>query len=105
MQAGLLTETINIYNPSITTNEYGETIQNYTKVYTTRAKVDYSGGRKNIENNEVFFDYTKTFHIRYYVTINENMLIEWQNKKYRILSIEELRKWNEKVITGELINE
>ena len=77
MQAGLLTETINIYNPSITTNEYGETIQNYTK----------------------------TFHIRYYVNINENMLIEWQNKKYRILSIEELRKWNEKVITGELINE
>ena len=105
MQAGLLTETINIYNPSTSSNEYGEQIQKYTLVCKTRAKVDYSGGRKNIENNEVFFDYTKTFHIRYYVPINENMLIEWHNKKYRILSIEVIRKWNEKIITGELINE
>lgn len=105
MQAGLLTESIKIYAPSTTCNDYGERIQDYTLIRQTRAKVDYSGGRKNIENNEVFFDYTKTFHIRYYVNINESMVIEWNGKKYRILSIEDVRKWNEKIITGELINE
>lgn len=105
MQAGRLNEVIEIFQPQIDKNEYGEQVQVYVKCYTTRAHVEYNSGNRNIENNEVVFNYNRTFHIRRYVQVNENYQIKWQGKYYRILSIEDVRPWNEKIIQTELINE
>lgn len=105
MQAGLLNELIEIYKPSIDTNEYGEQVQAYTKSYETRSQVIYNNGNKSITNNEVFYDYQKTFKVRRYVEVCENYQIKYKGKFYRILSIEDIRQYNHKVITTELINE
>ena len=47
MQAGLLNEIIEIYKPSIESNEYGEQVQVYSKQYETRAQVIYDSGNRN----------------------------------------------------------
>ena len=105
MQAGLLNELIEIYKPSIESNEFGEQVQVYTKSYDTRAQVIYDSGNRTTSNNEIVFNYHKTFKIRRYIEVMENYQIKYKNKFYRILTIEDIRQYNHKVVTAELINE
>ena len=105
MIAGRLNEVINIYHPTVTTNDYGEASEEYKLSYTTRAKVDHNSGARTVENNEIVFDYTKTFNVRSYVTVCNDDRIEWQGKMYRILTTQQRREYNDIMITAELINE
>lgn len=104
MQAGLLNELIEIYKPELTINEYGEQVQTFVKSYETKARVIHSSGSRNIENNEIVNNYSKTLQLRYYVDINETYQIKYQGKMYRVTSIEEVRQYNYKEIIVELIN-
>ena len=105
MIAGRLNEVIKIYNCTETVNDYGERETTYVYAYTTRAKVEFNSGHRSNENNEVVFSYAKSFNVRYYVPITETAQIEWQGKKYRILTIERRREYNDILINTELINE
>ena len=105
MIAGRLNEPIKIFHPTIIYNEYGEANEEYKEVYTTRAKVDHNGGTRTVENNEIVFDYTKTFNVRSYVPVCNDDRIEWQGKMYRILTTQQRREYNDIMITAELINE
>lgn len=105
-RAGLLNEVINIYSPTSTVNEYGEKIQTYTLSYTTRARVVHTSGNRSNENNEIFYSYQKSFTVRSYVPVTEYDQIEYCNKRYRILTIDNrIKVQNDKVIITELINE
>jgi hypothetical protein len=106
MRAGLLTELIDIYSPTYEVNEFGEKIQTYGLTYTTRARVEHNGGSRTNDNNEIFFDYSKTFTVRSYVPITESDQIEFEGKRYRVLSIENRRRdYNDKLVITELINQ
>lgn len=105
MNAGILKETITILQPRTTVNEYGEQVQMYIDKFTTRARVDWNGGNRNITNDEVLYNYQRTFHMRFYHTVSEFDVVLWQGKKYRIINIERIREYNEQIITTELINE
>ena len=105
MIAGRLNEVIKIYHPTVTTNDYGEASEEYKLLYTTRAKVDHNSGTRTVENNEIVFDYTKTFNVRSYVPVTDADRIEWQGKMYRILTTQQRREYNDIMITAELINE
>ena len=105
MIAGRLNEVINILSPKEVVNDYGERTTTYTKSYTTRARVEYNNGGRRNENDEIVFDYSKTFTIYPYVPVVETCIIEWQKRQYRILTIEYRREFNELIINTELINE
>lgn len=105
MRAGLLNKTIHIYRPTVTQNEYGEQVQQYNHHYTTRAAVDHMGGSRLLSNDEVVYDYSKTFKVWYYVPVQESDYILYNNKKWRIITIEPIQEHNEKEIQTELINE
>ena len=105
MQAGLLKELISIYKPELSSNEYGEQIQNYVRAYITKSQVKFNNGNRGESNGEIVSTYTVTFTIRRYNQIAENYLIKWYDRKYRILSIEDNKQYNYKRIIGELINE
>lgn len=105
-RSGLLNEIINIYSPTSTVNEFGEKVQTYSLSYRTRAKVDHNSGLRDNQNNEVFYTYQKTFTVRSYVPINEFDQVDYNGKRYRILTIEDRTKdYNDKQIITELINE
>lgn len=105
-RAGLLQEVIDIYSPTSTPNEYGELVQTYTKTYTTRTRVNnYSGTREN-ENNEIFYSYDKRFTVRSYVPVTEFDQVEYNGKRYRIITIDDrVKTRDEKIIVTQLINE
>lgn len=105
-RAGLLAEIIHILSPRFVVNEFGEKVQTYVETYKTRARVDHNSGNRSLENNEIFYWYQKTFTVRSYVPINEFDLIQYNNKRYRVLSIEDrIHDYNEKLIITELVNE
>ena len=72
---------------------------------TTRAKVEYNTGARTKENDEIVFNYQKTFNLRSYVPVVDTSQIEWQNKRYRVLSVEKRRENNDLIVIAELINE
>ena len=105
-RAGLLNEVIQILSPSTTINEFGETVQTYKVTYVTRARVEHNNGTRTNENNEIFYSYQKTFTVRSYVPVNEFDLVEYNNKKYRIITIEDrIKAYNDKLLITELIND
>lgn len=105
MIAGRLNEVVRIYNVESTVNDYGERIEEYVLSMTTRARVDYNSGNRSNENSEIVFNYQKTFNVRSYAPVVDTSHIEWQDKMYRVLSVEKRREYNDIVVIAELINE
>lgn len=105
MRAGLLTERINVLQPVVTTNDYGEETTTWQNVYNTKARLVHTGGNRMNVNNEIFYNYTKTFQIRSYVPIQEYDRILWDGKQYRILDIEPDRQQQQITVKTELVND
>lgn len=103
MQAGILTEKIDIYRPTIEKNAYGEDITNYVLIYTTRARIVHTGGGRTLENESIFYDQTKLLEIRDYVPVDYYDIIEWNDRKYRVIDIEPFKKQQKQQIKIELI--
>ncbi len=105
MIAGRLNEVVKIYNVESTVNDYGERMEDYVLSMTTRARVDFNSGNRTHENDEIVYNYQKTFNVRSYVPVTDTSHIEWQEKMYRVLSVEKRREYNDIVVIAELINE
>lgn len=105
MEAGKLKDRIKILQRNIITNEYNEQGVEYITYRETKAQVIYKQGNKVIENDEVVQMYNPTFIVRNYIQVNETMLIEFKDDRYRILSIIEDSKKQNKTIYTEKVNE
>ena len=105
MWAGLLNEHVDIMKYVTTLNEYGETLQTLTKVYSTRAKVVHLSGSRTNRNDEIQYPYSKTYVMRYHTPIDEDNLIKWDNKLWRVISIDHDRGMQQTVIITEIVNE
>lgn len=106
MQAGKLTEKIQFYSPYHQKTEYGsKTKTTYTYAFSTRATYKYTSGQRVNQNDEIFFDSNHSFIVRYYVPVEEEMRIKYDDKTYRILSIEPNKTRREKTINVEVVNE
>lgn len=105
MRAGLLSELITIKRRVTTVNESGQKEHKYVKLRTTRARVIYTSGTRNIENKDILWDYQFKFEVWDYVDVTEKDLIEHDAKEYRIKSINHDKHQQKKIITTELITE
>lgn len=105
MQAGLLKDIIEFEQRELITNEFNEQMIVYKPCLTTKAQVIYSDGSRAIENDEMVFNYSPIFNIRYYHNVNETMRIKFNNQYYRIVSIQPFKQYQYKRIITELINE
>lgn len=105
MNAGKLTEQIEIFTPIITKNDVGEQATEYKLKLSTKANVQHNKGNRDIENNEVVYNYSRTFEVRIYVDVSEFDRIKWKNKYYRILDIDTNKELQQITILTELVNE
>lgn len=106
MQSGILTEIIHIERLQTVNNEYGEIeTEIYKPHIRTRANVKYNSIGRTEDNNELFFAQDVTFIVRIYHDIRDLDRILWNGGKYRILSIEKNKQFQQKIIHTELINE
>lgn len=108
MQAGRYNKIIDILRKKVTINDFGEHEQGYEKNYSTKAYVEYNGGGRTNDEMEMTYIYGVKFTVRSYVDVQDDDLIEYQHKQYRILSIEDRSDdpvYNDKIITTTLVNE
>lgn len=105
MNAGILNEIIEIYQPSITIDEYGNQSTDYKLKYTTRAKVSHNSGNREVQDNEVVYIYNKEFIVRMYIEIGDFDRIKWNGKFWRVLQIEPNKEYQEIKVNTELVNE
>jgi SPP1 family predicted phage head-tail adaptor len=105
MYAGSLKETIIFERPVDSKSEFGDSTIKWVTDRQTKASVEYSNLNRTTENDEIFFSADVIFRIRIYHKIQETMRIKWENRYYRILSIEKQRTQQQITIKTELINE
>lgn len=105
MQAGLLNKIIEVYQPVTTINEVGSSTITWECIITTRANVRNVGMNRGQQINEIFYPTTKEFTIRSYHSIDEFYRIKYDNKFYKIISVDNRREYNDIVILADLINE
>lgn len=105
MWAGLRNEVVDIMRYTNAPNEYGEIVKTLTKEYTLRAKVNHLSGSRTVRNDEIQYPYNKTFVMRYNAPITEDNLIRWQNKLWRVQSIDNDRDMKQLVVVTEIVNE
>ena len=105
MIAGKLTEVIGIYKLVTSTNEYGSVDNDYLKIKDTKAQVKYNSGNRVNQSDEYYNTSSITFIIRSYHQIDETMIITYNSRKYRIISIENNKQYNLINLITEEINE
>lgn len=105
MNGGRLQELITVQRPTITKDDYGANVIVWKDIIHTRADVQYDNGGRATENGEIVFNYTKVFTMRIYHKVDEKDRIVWNEKKFRILSIEPSKEQQKLTIRTELINE
>lgn len=105
MRSGRLTNIVKILQPQRVESEYGEEKFEYVEKYITRAQVNFNPTGRTVENDEIVFDTTLSLTVRYYVPVEALDAVEWNGKRYRVISIQPKREFNEKYITVELIND
>jgi hypothetical protein len=105
MWAGLLEECIEIWDATTVKNDYGEAKETRALSYSTRAKVGHVGGNRTVINSEIQIPYQKNFVVRAYVPIKDTSWIKYNDKYYRVLSIELDRQLKQKIIITEIVNE
>lgn len=104
MRAGLLNEVITIYSKTITKDEVGYEKTELTKKLKTRARVVHKSGNRANENGEIVYSNFDTMSVRMYVPIENNDIIKWLGREYRVLYISPDRTRQEIDIDVELIN-
>ena len=104
IQAGEMRYDIIIQKKIIVKDNYGAQATTFTDYLYLKAAVKYNSGNKVMENNELFNTKNIRF-ITYYRDIKEDMRIEFNEKRYKILSITEIGFKEGFEIIGELINE
>lgn len=103
--AGRYNEPIEIWDIVSERNAFGEQVDERLKTYETRAQVVYTGGARQVRNNEIQTPYTKSFIVRIYVPVLDTSWIKWKDSFYRVTSIDASRQYQEQTITTELVNE
>lgn len=105
MIAGRLLEKITIQKPVKQKTDFGSIDIVYEDVIETRAQVTFQRMTRVDQNNELFMPNTTTFTVRRYHNIDNDYIIKWNDRLYRITSIN-LNKHKQLIdIIGEYINE
>lgn len=104
MNAAILKTPIDIYELVTTKTEYGTIQTSYRKKTQTRAYVQFNSENQVVSEGEIWFPVNRTFIVRAYVDIVETDQIEYEGKRYRILSINENKYYNDKSIITTLVN-
>lgn len=105
MRAGLLNKNVTVLKPVISVNEVGEQTTTYITKFTTKARLQHSLSSRDMENTEIFFNYTEIFTFRSYHDINEFDRLLYMGKTYRIFRITPEPEQMALTVYCELINE
>lgn len=103
--AGFFNEPVQIYDIVSVRNDFGEQVDERELVYETRAKVGHVGGSRTVINSEITTPYSKNFVLRIYVPVTDTSWIKYQDKFYRVTSIDVDKATQSQTIITQIVNE
>lgn len=98
-------EKLKWYRKEIISNDYGAYKENLLYLGTIRAGLLNQTESKQFLNDELQFIQTKKFVVRHYVKIQEDDVIEWNNKKWSVNEVIPNKYHNDIEIDVQVINE
>ena len=104
MNSAYLKHPIEIYELVTTKTEYGTIKTSYVKKYDTKAMVKFDSESQVVSEGEIFYPINRTFIVRAYVPVVESDRIRFDNKDWRILSINRNIYYNDIEIQTTLVN-
>jgi len=104
MRAGTLRYSITIIQSISTRDDFGAMFESWNTYSTIRAGIIYKGGNKTIQDHERFNTSNVDFTCRYDKLLNEQMRIVFENKVYKISSINRNPFDNSLIISSVLIS-
>lgn len=104
MDAALLKDPIDIYELITEKTEYGTNKPTYELKYHTRSYVKFNSENQVVSEGEVWYPISRTFIVRAYVPVVETDQIEFEGKRYKILSINKNKYYNDTEIQTVLLN-
>lgn len=105
MQAGLLREIVQFQETQTKRDALGGISDEWVTIFTKRAQIKFASGSRKLVNGEVFNPFAITCKIRYCKDVNEKMRFIYDDRNYRIISINRDRIQQCTIIQAELINE
>jgi hypothetical protein len=105
MNAALLKDKLEIFELITSKTEYGTIQTSYEHKYTTRAFVKFDSETMTVSEGEIYFPIVRTFIVRAHVPVIETDRIKWEDKWWRITSINKNKYYNDIEISCVLINE
>lgn len=105
MNSALLKHPIELYALQTTKTQYGTIKTEYIKKYDTRAHIIFGSENQVISEGEIFYPINRTFVVRSYVPVTETDRIKWDNKWWKILSINKNDYYGNIEIMTTIVNE
>lgn len=105
MNSALLTDPIKIYNLVTVDTDCGQNKDTYILGCSTRAHVIFNSQDRVVSEGQVYFPQDRILVVRSYVPVAERSRIEWDDKMWRITSINTNKKYNNKEIRVVEIND
>lgn len=105
MNAALLKHPIEIHELVTEKTEYGTIRSFYRYKCRTRAHIIFNSENQVVSEGEVWFPTNRTFIVRSYVPVTETDRIKYDNKWWRILSINKNNYYANTEIYTTLIND
>lgn len=105
MNSAILKDKIDIYALTTERTDYGTIKETYVLKYSTRANTKFMSQNQVVSEGEVYYPINMQFIVRAYVPITETDYILFDNKKWRILSIDKNKYYNDISINTTLMNE
>lgn len=104
MNSALLRNTIDIYELVETKTQYGTIKKDYQHKCQARTHVIFNSENQVISEGEVYYPINRTFIVRAFIPVKETDVIEFEGKRYKIMSINKNIYYNDIEIVATLIN-
>lgn len=104
MNAALLKNPIEIHELVTEKTEYGTIRSFYRYKCRTRSHIIFNSENQVVSEGEVFYPINRTFIVRSYIPVKETDRIKWEDKFWKIMSINKNIYFNDIEIVTTLVN-
>ena len=104
MDSARLIHPIEILGLTTVTTQYGNNKSSYTPKYNTKAHIIFNSESMVTSEGEILYPTNRTFVVRAYVPVIETDRIRWDNKEWKILTINKNQYYNDIEIITTLVN-
>lgn len=107
MQAGRLTERIDIFRPTVSQNEFGEQVTELEQIDTCKATAEYISGasERDEQGKEIRYEDQYIFTVYFHVNVKPFDVIEYDGNKFNVIFIDKARVKNYKRVKCAMIDD